>query len=175
MNRTINRGEKTLFTCKRCGKCCSSGPNVALTPMDICRISRFLKTSWRDLVGRFFYVIIADQIPVIILRGVGDKCVFLERERGLASCRVYPARPIRCRLYPFIPIAPGVKNTLEISMSCPGVGEGEVIDPPWSELEVFIDEVKRQYAKLYKYIFEEGLTPLQALERIIDEECSGLD
>lgn len=175
MNIMINKGEKISFTCTRCGKCCSSGPNVALTARDVCRIAKYLGTNWRDLIGRFFYVIIADQFPVIVLRGFGDRCVFMDKEKGLALCRIYPARPLRCRLYPFLPIAPGVKNTMEVSSKCPGIGKGDVIEPPWSDLEVYLIEVKEYYAKLYSHIFEMGLTPLETLEKILDEECSRVD
>lgn len=160
--------------CTRCGKCCSSGPNVALSAFDICRIASYMHMSWRELAGKYFYVIIADQIPVMVLRGVNDRCVFMYQEGGIASCRIYPSRPSRCRLYPFIPIAPGALNKFEVSSSCPGIGVGGLIDPPWSDLLQYTSEIKHHYRKLYEYIFEENMEPLQALERLLDTICGDL-
>jgi Fe-S-cluster containining protein len=172
LNPTIVKGERVQFTCTRCGKCCSSGPNVALTSYDVCRIAKHLGKSWRDLVGHVFYVVIADQIPVIVLRGVNNVCIFLRRTGGTTYCEIYPARPMRCRLYPFVPIAPGVPHRMEISRNCPGVGLGQLIDPPWLDLDEYIREVKSHYKLLFELIFEKGLDHLQALEVLLDTICA---
>ncbi|MEM4718075.1 MAG: YkgJ family cysteine cluster protein [Desulfurococcaceae archaeon] len=171
MNKIMKQGEQIRFICIRCGKCCSSGPNVALSAFDVCRIASYMHTSWRELAGRYFYVIIADQIPVLVLRGVNDRCIFMYREGELASCKIYPSRPARCRLYPFIPVAPGTNNELEVSLNCPGIGSGDLIDPPWNDLSQYTGEIRQHYRKLYNYIFEENMKPLQALERLLDTIC----
>ncbi|MEM1639836.1 MAG: YkgJ family cysteine cluster protein [Desulfurococcaceae archaeon] len=171
MSETISKGEKTRFTCLRCAKCCSSGPNVALTAYDICRISEYMGSSWRDLAGKYFYVIIADHIPVAVLRGISNRCVFVNKQGNVASCTVYPARPMRCRLFPFIPISPGEASKMEISRICPGIGMGESLDPPWNDLEKYLKEVKDHYSKLFKLIFVENYDPLKALEVLLDETC----
>lgn len=171
MSSTIQRGEKTKFTCIRCGRCCSSGPNVALTALDVCKIAKYMNTSWRDLAGKYFYVVIADHIPVAVLRGVGDKCVFLRMQHGLATCTIYPARPARCRLYPFIPVSPGEVSKLEISIRCPGIESGEFTEPPWSDLEEYSRQLREHYMKLFNMIFNKNLEPLKALEELLDDAC----
>jgi len=172
VNKIIERHEKTRFVCTRCGLCCSSGPNVALTVYDICRIAKYLNKSWRELAGRYFYVVIADQFPVAVLRGINNKCVFLESNGKITYCTIYPARPVRCRMYPFIPVAPRELNKYEVSSRCPGVGRGDVIDPPWSELEKYSEEVTSHYSELFSLIFVEGYDPLRALEILLDKTCS---
>jgi Fe-S-cluster containining protein len=171
VNKVIVRGEKVRFTCLRCAKCCSSGPNVALTVYDICRISKYLGISWRDLAGKYFYVVIADHIPIAILRGLGDKCVFLNIHKNTAACSIYPARPLRCRLFPFMPLSPSETSKMEISSICPGIGRGDNIDPPWNDLELYVREVKDHYSRLFKLIFQENSDPLKALEILLDETC----
>jgi len=167
----IVRGEKIRFMCVRCGTCCSTGPNVALTIYDICRIARFLGVDWRDLRGKYIVAYIADMIPVPALRGLGDKCAFLTFDDGLPYCSIYPARPMRCKLYPFLPISPSKPDALYVANGCLGVGEGEPVDPPWDTLNQYYAEVKEHYALLYKLIFEEGYEPLQALEAALDKVC----
>lgn len=172
LNKIVTYGEKIKFFCTRCGRCCCSGPNVALTAHDICKIAKYLNTNWRDLAGKYFYVVIADQIPVAVLRGIGGKCVFLKFHGKLATCVIYPVRPARCRLYPFIPISPGESKKLEVSSKCPGVEIGDVIDPPWEELGVYIKEVREHYTTLFEYIFVKNNEPLRALEDLLDHMCS---
>lgn len=171
MGSRVKRGERLTFTCTRCGKCCSSGPNVTLTAMDVCRIAKYFNTSWRELAGKYLYVIIADYTPVIVLRGINDKCVFLKTQGKITACSIYPARPMRCRLYPFIPIAPGKLGELEVSSRCPGVGVGELSDPPWGDLEEYMREVREHYTRLYDLIFNRGYDPLSALEITLSEVC----
>ncbi|MGC8983182.1 MAG: YkgJ family cysteine cluster protein [Desulfurococcaceae archaeon] len=170
-NPVVKLGERLAYTCIRCGKCCSSGPNVSLTVFDVCRIAKYLGAPWRELAGKSFYVVIADYVPVIVLRGIGGRCVFLKYVNNLPTCTVYPARPARCRLYPFIPIAPRVEDSLEVSSACPGVGRGELAEPPWDDLKEYLSEVRKHYELLYKHIFEEGYEPLSALEKALDQAC----
>ena len=166
------RGDKVKFTCLRCGKCCSSGPNVSLTASDICRIAKYLSVNWRDLAGKYIYAIIADYIPIVVLRGANDKCVFLKYVNNTPTCIIYPARPMRCRLYPFLPIAPGENSKLEVSARCPGIGRGDIGEPPWGTLKEYLKEVKNHYTKLYELIFVKGIEPLKALEELLDTTCS---
>lgn len=167
-----SRGLKVKFTCLRCGECCSSGPNVSLTVSDICRIANYLGVSWRDLVGKYIYAIIADYVPIVVLRGINNKCIFLKYVNNTQTCIIYPARPMRCKLYPFLPIALRESSRLEISSKCPGIGKGDLIDPPWSDLEAYLSEVKEHYRVLYDLIFIKGLEPVEALEKALDNACS---
>ncbi|MCY0868147.1 MAG: YkgJ family cysteine cluster protein [Desulfurococcus sp.] len=172
MERVISKGDKIKYKCLRSGVCCRSGPNVALTAFDVCRIARFLGVEWRRLIGSYIYAVIADHIPIPVLRGVNGRCVFLEVINGVPSCRIYPARPRRCRLFPFIPLSPSITDRVRVSSICPGIGEGEESEPPWSELERYSEEVKAHYKLLYDYIFTRGYEPLDALEAVIDFVCS---
>ncbi|NAZ26924.1 MAG: YkgJ family cysteine cluster protein [Thermogladius sp.] len=167
----LKPGDKVRFRCGRSGVCCSSGPNVSLTIFDICRIARFKGVSWRELAGRYIYVVVADYLPIPVLRGLDNKCVFLEFKGKLPTCSIYPARPMRCRLFPFIPVSPGDPGRLLVSSICPSVGRGPSIDPPWNLLKLYYEEVKESYRMLIRLIMEEGYEPVEALEKALDEVC----
>lgn len=172
----IRKGERIRFKCIRSGTCCTSGPNVSLTSFDLCRISRYLKKPWRELVGRYVNIIIADYYPVITLKSIGlNVCVFLEYSEVdgtyIPSCSIYPARPMRCRLFPFIPVSPGNSNAVYVSTICPGVGKGSEVEPPWSTLEQYLSEVRRHYELLHELIFDKGYEPEKAIEEILDRVC----
>jgi len=163
----VLRGENVRALCLRCGRCCH-GPNVSLTAFDVCRIANFLNVHWRDLRGKYIIAVIADMIAIPILRDIGKTCVFLKMgERP--SCTIYPARPMKCRLYPFIPYSPGRTNIINLDKCCQGVGVGDPMEPPWKLIESYYLEVKYHYSKLYQLIFSEGYDPLSALEALLDE------
>ncbi|MEM2319165.1 MAG: YkgJ family cysteine cluster protein [Candidatus Bathyarchaeia archaeon] len=173
-HRKLVVGDKVSFECLICGRCCSSGPNVGLTAFDILRIASYLGVGWRELRGKYVVAVIADftAIPVLKDRG-GGVCVFLEILDGKPRCRIYPARPMRCRLYPFIPYSPGDKGTLYLDECCPGTKTNRVVEPPWDVLQNFLSEVGIHYSRVYSLTFGEGLEPLEALERTIEEiACS---
>ncbi|MEM4481345.1 MAG: YkgJ family cysteine cluster protein [Desulfurococcaceae archaeon] len=172
MNTLIEPGSSVQYSCIRCGRCCSSGPNVALTVFDICRLAKYTNSAWRELAGKYFYVVVADYIPVAVLRGIRDRCAFLRTEGAKAVCTIYPARPLRCRLYPFIPISPGESSKLEVSAKCPGVGQGGFIAPPWEDLKSYLEEVKKHYEELFQLIFRSSYEPVKALEIALDRACS---
>ncbi len=168
----LKRGDRIRFRCRRSGNCCTSGPNVSLTAYDICRIARYLGVDWRSLRGRYIYAVIADMYPVVVLRGIGGQvCMFLEFRDGVPTCTIYPARPMRCRLYPFQPVSPGDPDRIMIDLKCPGVGYGEEVEPPWNLLEKYYRELRSHYDRLRKLIFEDGYQPLEALEKLIDDVC----
>ncbi|MEM0232850.1 MAG: YkgJ family cysteine cluster protein [Candidatus Nezhaarchaeales archaeon] len=163
----IARGGKVKVACIRCGRCCH-GPNVSLTAFDVCRIARFMGLHWRDLRGRYVKAIIADMIAIPVLQSVNGICVFLEvNERP--TCTVYPARPMKCRLYPFLPCSPSQVDVIYLDECCKGIGTGELAEPPWNLLEQYCSELRIHYIRLYQLVFEKGYEPLQALERLIDD------
>lgn len=170
MHRKLSLGEKANFECLRCGRCCSGGPNVGLTAFDVLRIANYLGLEWRKLRGRYVAAVIADFTAIPILMDKGDgRCVFLENADGKAYCRIYPVRPMRCRLYPFLPISPGNDHAVYLNEQCPGTRAGVNVEPPWNTLESYNLEAKIHYAKIYRMTFRKGLDPLEALEKTLDE------
>lgn len=162
-------GDRVRYECRRCGQCCDNGPNVGLTAFDILRISDFLGVDWKELRGRYIVAVIADMVAIPTLRGkAGGKCVFLKLEEG-PSCSIYPARPMRCQLYPFMPYSPSNNEKMYLSSRCSGLNVKVEIEPPWEILKKYYVEIQQHYLRLYRLTFYEGYTPLEALERTIEE------
>lgn len=168
----VTRGEKVKVTCLRCGRCCH-GPNVCLTVFDICRMAKFMTLHWRDLRGRYVKAIVADMIAIPVLQSINGVCVFLEIDEKPA-CTIYPARPMKCRLYPFLPQSPSRADIICLDGCCKGAGIGELAEPPWNLLNQYCSELRFHYARLCQLVFEEGYEPLQALEKLMDEVYENL-
>ncbi len=166
----MKAGGAFRFKCVRCDFCCGTGPNIALTVFDVIRIARFLRISWREALERYTRVIIADIIPFIALRDKGNgECIFLERKpSGETLCVIYPARPMRCRLYPVIIEALG-ENGMYLDLECPGIGEGDEVRVPERLARQYIWERKEHYRRLLSLILDEGVEPLAALEKVFED------
>jgi len=165
--RSLRVNEKFRFKCTRCAKCCSTGPNVALTVFDVIRIAEFLGKHWRTTINDYLKVIVGDMIPFIALRG-DNVCVFLEFENNMPSCRIYPVRPLRCRLYPLHLVSPS-SDILDLDLWCPGVGIGSEVRPPSKLIKHYSWEVKEHYTRIMNLVLHNGYSPLKALEKVLDE------
>lgn len=112
------------FECTGCGACCRGRGDywIEASRAEQRRIQRFLKISWTWFRRR--YVTLYED-GTEGLRWDGDRCVFLDRDD---RCRVYAARPMQCRSYPFWPeVAASRASWRAAARECEGIGRGAVI------------------------------------------------
>jgi len=84
------------FRCRRSGNCCARPEGVVrVTPDDVARIAAHLGMSEGAFRSRYVAAS-GDRL----VEGNGPRCVFLA-DGHHASCTIYPARPERCRTWPF--------------------------------------------------------------------------
>lgn len=84
------------FRCQRSGNCCARPEGVVrVSSADITRIAAHLGMSEAAVRSRYVAAT-GDRLA----DGLGHRCVFLE-DGSHASCSIYPARPERCRSWPF--------------------------------------------------------------------------
>ncbi len=166
----ISNAVNIRFKCIRCDFCCGTGPNIALTVFDVVRMARFLRMHWREFVKRYVKVIVADVVPFLSLRGdERGRCLFLYyKPSGETVCTIYPARPMRCRLYPVL-VEELRADVVYVDTACPGVGQGSPLKVPHRLVEQYVWERREHYRRLFRLVVEEGLHPLEALERVLEE------
>ena len=158
-------GKKTVrFKCHHCGHCCTDVVCLP-TPSDVIRIVRatgedpyrFLEflgpdeisevdendPTWLDCNGRRF---------IMGLRRGKKGCYFLRKKTR--RCKIYAARPLLCRLYPFRlqeNRSGGFKGfTLHKDVGCPRHRDGVFETQPLYEL--YLEDEKHQEA--YDYLVE---------------------
>ncbi len=153
----------------RCDLCCGTGPNVALTVFDAVRMARFLGLGWREFLARYVRVIVADVLPFLSLRGDGaGRCLLLHTKvTGETVCVAYPARPMRCRLYPVLVERLGGGEAV-VDAACPGLGRGPPLRVPARLYEQYVWERREHYRRLHRLVVEGGLHPLRALEEALE-------
>ncbi len=103
-----------------CGACCTNHDDytyVYLEREDLVRLARFLGLTVRVFCER--YTELEDGHRV--LRMDRPHCPFLEGSR----CRVYPARPLQCRTFPFWEeCLESPERWRELARFCPGIDRG---------------------------------------------------
>ena len=167
--KRIRISDKFRFECTRCDLCCGTGPNVSITIYDAVRIAEKINVSIDDFLRFYVKVIIADMIPVMLLPGdMKGRCAFLGfSENGKTYCKIYEARPMKCRLFP-IKIFKLSGEELEIDEECPGIGSGPEREVPKELVESYRKELKMHYEILHKLIIEDGLEPIEALRNALN-------
>ncbi|MFQ5513025.1 MAG: YkgJ family cysteine cluster protein [Myxococcota bacterium] len=113
------------FECTRCGLCCTNRgeyAHVYVGREEIRAIARLLGLSPREFERRYTFI---DEDGWRQLAFEKDACFFLDPEtRG---CRIYPARPIQCRTFPFWrDFVRDGQWTQEVRDLCEGIGRGPV-------------------------------------------------
>ncbi|MEA1918996.1 MAG: YkgJ family cysteine cluster protein [Campylobacterota bacterium] len=108
-----------LAACEPCGgRCCiGESGNIFVTPSEIEKIIQVLNID----VAQFYKEYLIKKAYKFSLqeKKVGDSydCIFFERENG--GCRIYEARPMQCRTFPFWDY---YKNRVEeLKRECPGI------------------------------------------------------
>ncbi len=118
--------EGLRFECTGCGRCCTNQgeyEHVYVGDGEIRELARLLELAPREFKRRYTFV---DADGWRQLRSSGNSCVFLEPETN--ACRVYAARPIQCRTFPFWrELVRGGRWSAAARELCEGVGRGRRI------------------------------------------------
>jgi len=106
------------FACRRSGNCCAvPGGIVRVDDAEVAAIAAHLGLTVAATRSRYVAAT-GDRLK----DGLGSRCVFLVEGRDGAACSVYPARPGRCRSWPFWPELLHSPEQLAAAIRmCPGV------------------------------------------------------
>ena len=92
--------------CTGCSQCCRGmGDSILLDPLDVYRLSLFLKKRTADLFEKEISLSVQERLilPHLLMEqkakmeGEEEACIFLDEKQ---RCRVHEARPGFCRLFP---------------------------------------------------------------------------
>ncbi len=118
------------FKCvENCGRCCYE-LEIPVRDEDIARIEELGYNAWEFVdYEKMFYRGDKFLSYAIKKRPFDGGCVFLDPDT--MRCRIYPHRPLACRLYPFVFVKQGEVMEVYVKMDsfCPGLNhpEGELI------------------------------------------------
>jgi Fe-S-cluster containining protein len=113
------------FSCTQCGKCCMTAGDyyVYLTETESEAIRNHLQLSQGWFRRRYLARLTDGEL--VLASGDDDRCIFLD-EAG--QCRIYSARPLQCKSYPFWPeLAGNARAWISEARRCEGINQGAVI------------------------------------------------
>ncbi len=119
------------FECTQCGHCCT-GPTgfVWVSNDDLRAIAALLGSSAEGIERDFTRILHGRRSLTEVRTKHGFDCVFLDRDSqpGRALCRVYAARPMQCRTWPFWPEnLRHPRDWQRAGTTCPGINHGPLI------------------------------------------------
>ena len=130
------------FACQPgCTNCCRTRGFVYLTEKDVQQAAAFLRLSPAEFEARYVY---RTRHLIRLRKPSRSQCHFLEE----SGCRIHPAKPTQCRLYPFWPeLVENRRAWKAESRKCPGIGKGPLVQIG-TALET-ASEMKRAYPTQY--------------------------
>jgi Fe-S-cluster containining protein len=122
------------FACTGCGKCCTGGSRyvVEVSRAEQRRIQKHLGVSWAWFRRKYLFRFDDETESLRMPKG---RCVFLDADN---RCRVYQARPLQCRTYPWWPELMNRRAWRLEARRCEGIGRGSVVP---------LAQVRRQLAR----------------------------
>ena len=98
MKRDVNDTFK--FHCKQCGKCCINREDILMSPQDIFRAAKELKTTPAEFIHQYCesYLGSTSRMPIVRLlpKGSIKRCPLLKDRK----CMIHNSKPAVCAMYP---------------------------------------------------------------------------
>ena len=93
---------KEKLGCDLCDRCCIYRGDIKLTPVNVCRISKYLKITIREFLDKYTERIETNRVEVVI-KGIGDikKCIFYDERKR--KCDIHEVKPMQCIMFPLVP------------------------------------------------------------------------
>lgn len=97
---TLNSKEK--LGCKMCDKCCIYRGDIRLTPLNVCKISKFLGLSINDFLNKYTDRLENNKLEMV-LKTVGNlkQCILYDEKDK--KCKIHAVKPMQCVMFPLVP------------------------------------------------------------------------
>jgi len=130
------------FKCSGCGDCCTGEPGAIWVNEDeIAALAAHVGEDRVEFERRYVH---RKGLRRTLYELFDGDCIFFDK--ATRGCRVYAARPVQCRTFPFwernVESPQAWRETCE---ECPGSGEGPLIDP--EEIRRRVRETRRARTK----------------------------
>ena len=120
-----------IFSCRRCGTCCTTGSPIRLRSEDVEMIARHQRIPLTKAIKK--YAVPDPDRPGVLDFKHDRPCKFYDPT--IKGCKIYEARPWSCRIFPFLGIY-GSEDKVKVHESCPGSVEA------MNSLMAALDEVR---------------------------------
>lgn len=93
---------KVKLGCNMCDKCCIYRGDIKLTPINACKISKYLNITLKEFIIKYTDRLEGRPLE-LVLKTVGDKreCILYNNETH--SCKIHKVKPMQCTMFPLVP------------------------------------------------------------------------
>ncbi|MDX1979224.1 MAG: YkgJ family cysteine cluster protein [Bryobacteraceae bacterium] len=124
-----------------CTNCCEQKGWVYLSEEDLGKAARYMGMSAADFERQYVY---RTKYRIRLRKPPGSQCHFLMK----GGCRIHPAKPTQCRLFPFWPeLVESSAAWNGTARHCPGIGHGELVQIGTAMERA--EEMRRAYPEQY--------------------------
>lgn len=93
---------KVKLGCIRCEKCCVYRGDIRISPLNLCKICKFLKITTKEFVEKYTDRV-QENVLEIVLKTVKEEkqCIFYDER--IKGCRIHKVKPMQCVMFPLVP------------------------------------------------------------------------
>ena len=92
---------KEKLGCNLCDRCCEYRGDIKLTPVNVCRISKYLKIPIKEFLDK--YTERLENGVEVVIKGIGERkvCTFYDDRKR--KCDIHEVKPLQCIMFPLVP------------------------------------------------------------------------
>ena len=92
---------KEKLGCNLCDRCCEYRGDIKLTPVNVCRISKYLKLTIKEFLDR--YTERLENGVEVVIKATGDNKVCTFYNDRSKKCEINEVKPLQCIMFPLVP------------------------------------------------------------------------
>ena len=93
---------KIKLGCNQCDKCCIYRGDIRLTPINVCKISKFLKISIKEFIEKYTDRLEGNNLELVLkTRGIEKECILFDK--SIPGCYIHKVKPMQCVMFPLVP------------------------------------------------------------------------
>lgn len=93
---------KVKLGCIRCEKCCIYRGDIRITPLNLCKISKFLKITPKEFISKYTDREEENLFEIVLKTVKKEKQCILYKEE-IKECAIHKVKPMQCVMFPLVP------------------------------------------------------------------------
>ncbi len=93
---------KVRLGCTRCEKCCIYRGDIRLNPLNICKISKYLKIPIKEFIYEYTDRLEDNKLELVLkTTGKLKQCILYNKD--IKGCSIHSVKPMQCVMFPLVP------------------------------------------------------------------------
>lgn len=93
---------KVKLGCIRCEKCCIYRGDIRISPLNLCKICKFLKITPKEFIEKYTDRLSGNVLELVLKTVKEEKqCIFYDEE--IKGCSIHAVKPMQCVMFPLVP------------------------------------------------------------------------